>query len=134
MHGLRLRAARGSMRAWVRFITSLTLATTTPCARPRRVGSSGRKSGSTPTLRRSHDLPGHPETSPRQGAISARCSDGGAGDAQLRIDMPRALHAPDGSKKLAVVGKPQGVPLGDPIDATDLMLATLRRAALLGAL
>jgi hypothetical protein len=42
--------------------------------------------------------------------------------------MPRALHAPDGSKKLAVRAKPPGVPLVQPIEATDLMLATLRRA------
>jgi ATP-dependent DNA ligase len=42
--------------------------------------------------------------------------------------MPRALHAPDGSKKLAVRAKPPGVPLVQPIEATNLMLATLRRA------
>jgi hypothetical protein len=42
--------------------------------------------------------------------------------------MPRALQAPDGSKKLAIRTKPPGVPLVKPIESTDLMLATLRRA------
>jgi bifunctional non-homologous end joining protein LigD len=42
--------------------------------------------------------------------------------------MPRALQAPDGSKKLAVRTKPPGVPLLAQIEARDLMLATLRRA------
>lgn len=42
--------------------------------------------------------------------------------------MPRALQAPDGSKKLAIRTKPPVVPLVKPIESTDLMLATLRRA------
>lgn len=42
--------------------------------------------------------------------------------------MPRALQAQDGSRKLAIRTNPPGVPLVKPIESTDLMLATLRRA------
>jgi len=42
--------------------------------------------------------------------------------------MPRALQAPGVAKKLSVRTKQPGVPLVQPIEARDLMLATLRRA------
>jgi bifunctional non-homologous end joining protein LigD len=42
--------------------------------------------------------------------------------------MPRALKAPDTTRKLAVRAKPPGVPLLESIEASDLMLATRRSA------
>jgi bifunctional non-homologous end joining protein LigD len=42
--------------------------------------------------------------------------------------MPRALKAPDASRKITVRAKPAGVPLLGSIEAADLMLATLRPA------
>lgn len=42
--------------------------------------------------------------------------------------MPRALKAPEQTKKLIARPKAPGVPLVQFIEAVDLMLATLRRA------